>query len=160
MAGEAGDADGGGEMSEIIFLVRGIPKPGGSKKAFRHAKTGKIIVTDTCNNMDWRTSVAWAAKEKIKEPITGPLKVNFTFYLQRPKGHYGTGRNKSNLKSSSPFWPAVKPDTTKLIRSTEDALTGIAWADDAQIVHQTGIKAYGVPGCEIRIWTLGKEVLA
>lgn len=37
----------------------------------------------------------------------------------------------------------VKPDATKLWRSTEDALTGIAWRDDAQISVQVVEKRYG-----------------
>lgn len=142
----------------IQFFVPGIPRPGGSKRAFLNKHTGRIIVTEDCKHTkDWRTSVAWAAKENVPEPLTGPLQVQFTFRLPRPKGHYGSGKNRNSLKSSSPFWPSVKPDTTKLVRSTEDAMKGIAWIDDSQVVHQTAIKCYGIPGCEITIRQIGME---
>lgn len=136
------------------FFVPGIPKPGGSKKAFRHAKTGKIIVTDSCKgNKDWRAVVALAATEAFREgPLTGPLQVEFGFCLLRPKGHFGTGKRAAEIRSSAPTYPTVKPDTTKLIRSTEDAMTGIVWRDDSQIVIQHGTKVYSDrAGCLVTV---------
>jgi Holliday junction resolvase RusA-like endonuclease len=38
------------------------------------------------------------------------------------------------------------PDLTKLMRSTEDALTGILWVDDARITDQHARKRYCEPG--------------
>jgi Holliday junction resolvase RusA-like endonuclease len=45
-------------------------------------------------------------------------------------------------------YPSCYPDGSKLIRSTEDALTGILWGDDGQIVrHGLVEKRYaGWPG--------------
>ena len=34
---------------------------------------------------------------------------------------------------------------TKLVRAVEDALTGLVWRDDAQVVVQTVRKRYGHP---------------
>jgi len=136
------------------FFVTGLPKPGGSKKAFIHKHTGKIIVTDTCNNKNWRTLVATAALNAKIPTLLKPLCVHFVFYLPRPKSHYGKGKRISDVRKSSPKYPAVKPDATKLVRSTEDALTGIIWKDDAQIINQIVIKKYADfdhPGCEISI---------
>jgi crossover junction endodeoxyribonuclease RusA len=39
----------------------------------------------------------------------------------------------------------VKPDLDKVIRATCDALTGILYADDAQIVDTSARKHYGSP---------------
>jgi Holliday junction resolvase RusA-like endonuclease len=136
----------------ITFFVPGIPRPGGSKRGFVNKKTGRIIITEDCKkSKDWRISVAWAAKEKIPTPFPGPLQVNFEFALMRPKGHFGTGERRYVLKKSAPAYPAVRPDCSKLVRSTEDALKGIAWFDDSQIVNQGVTKSYGVPGCKITI---------
>jgi Holliday junction resolvase RusA-like endonuclease len=60
------------------------------------------------------------------------------------------------LRDDAPKTKASKPDLTKLIRSTEDALTGIAWNDDASVVHQVARKLYcdnknPNPGCLIEI---------
>ena len=86
--------------------------------------------------------------------MTGPLSVSFSFAMPRPGSHYGTGRNADKLKPSAPAGHTSKPDITKLIRSTEDALKGIAWVDDTQIVSQSAGKMYTNdrrPGCWIMI---------
>jgi Holliday junction resolvase RusA-like endonuclease len=60
--------------------------------------------------------------------------------------------------------PTCYPDLSKLIRATEDALTGLAWGDDAQVVeYRDTVKTYpgghrdalDSPGAVIRIWQIG-----
>jgi Holliday junction resolvase RusA-like endonuclease len=134
-------------MSRIEVWVPGIPAPGGSKRAFRHATTGKIVVMDDAKgNKPWRDRVASFALEARGAgvpPFDVPLSVSFHFVFPRPRGHYGTGRNVGRLRSSAPRWPAGRPDTTKLIRAAEDACIGILWSDDALIVDQQASKTYG-----------------
>jgi Holliday junction resolvase RusA-like endonuclease len=128
---------------ELQFWVPGIPQPGGSKKPFYNPKTGRaILVDDAKRNKEWRASVALAASEATQEVLEGPLRVRFQFLFTRPKGHYGKGRNKNALRKSAPPFPSVRPDATKLVRSTEDALKGILWRDDSQIVTQGVSKRY------------------
>jgi Holliday junction resolvase RusA-like endonuclease len=142
---------------EISFFIQGIPKPGGSKRGFLHKSTGRVIVTEDCKkNASWRESCKlFASQVFTADPLIGPLAVEFHFVFPRPKGHYGTGKNAGVVKASAPAYPAVKPDTTKLIRSTEDALTGLLWKDDAQIVGQNATKTYGErPGAQIVVRVL------
>jgi Holliday junction resolvase RusA-like endonuclease len=133
----------GGEAPMIIsFFVPGIPRPGGSKRYLGHRGGKPIIIDDCAKNKDWRAVVALAAKGAMgdRPPLTGPLAFHVEFYFPRPKSHYG----KFGLKLSAPEKPMVRPDLTKIARSTEDALTGIAWRDDSQIVTQTFRKIYSV----------------
>jgi len=72
--------------------------------------------------------------------------------MPRPKYHFGTGRNAGKLKDNAVYWCETTPDALKLTRSTEDALTGIAWKDDKQVVDLHVKKIYGErPGAIIRI---------
>lgn len=142
--------------AEVRFFVPGVPQPGGSKKGFAmKTKTGKtrvVIVEDAKHNAPWRAKVALAASEHFTAPLSGPLKVSFHFTMPRPKHHYGTGRKATVLKPSAPTGHTSTPDVTKLIRSTEDALKGIAWGDDCQVVAQEAAKLYGdVPGCWVMV---------
>jgi Holliday junction resolvase RusA-like endonuclease len=133
-------------------FVPGEPKPGGSKRAVTNKRTGRIMVIDACKmSADWKRSVAlFCSVEYRDEPVAGPVECEVTFYRARPKSHYGTGRNEQQLKESAPRYPTGKPDVLKLMRSTEDALTGIIWLDDAQIVTETIRKRYGSsPGARI-----------
>ena len=47
-------------------------------------------------------------------------------------------------------WPECRPDLNKLSRACLDALTGIVWRDDSQVVRLEAEKEYGVPG--VVIW--------
>jgi len=92
----------------------------------------------------WRYDVGMAAQEVFgdKPLITGPVRLGITFYLQRPKAHYRTGKNKHLLKDSAPSFPIVMPDLTKMLRAAEDALKGVIWKDDSQVIAQETYKAY------------------
>lgn len=125
----------------IAFQVLGTPAPQGSK---RHVGNG-IMVESSAKVKPWREAVKSEAIEArmYAVPMKGPVTVTLHFYLLRPKGHYGTGRNSGNVKISSPSYPAGRPDLDKLTRSTLDALTESGLIhDDAQIVQLTAWKDY------------------
>ncbi len=146
----------------IRFFVPGIPKPAGSKRGipiYRGKKcakvfTGKVAVIDACKTSnDWKGDVKnIAANEYQGALIEGPVSVSFRFFFTRPKSHYGSGINSAILKASAPVHHTHKPDALKLSRAVEDALTGIVWVDDSQIVDEKLTKQYGdKPGVEILI---------
>jgi len=150
----------------LSFFVPGTPAPGGSKSAFPIFRKGpdgekvfvRSIITDAAGqkNKDWRANVGWTGREAMGKaglrPFAGPLEVSFAFTMPRLKSHR---KPNGELRGNAPVWHVTKPDTTKLIRSTEDALKGIAWLDDSQIARQAGSKQYGdSPGCLITIRSL------
>ena len=139
------------------FTVIGHAEPAGSKKAFvpLHPKTkqpyrrpgGGVMVSVVDANpraSGWKKLVAKVAREECGEPLlTGPLKVTMTFYRVRPQGHYGaSGLSKAGKETPLPI---TKPDAGKLARGTIDAMTGVIYVDDAQIVEEVSIKRYGTP---------------
>ena len=77
--------------------------------------------------------------------IAGPVVVTIGFYFQRPKGHYGTGRNALAVRASAPPQMTTMPDVDKLARCALDALSGVIFRDDAQIVTLHVGKRYGEP---------------
>jgi len=125
-------------MSEAVtFTVAGMaPAPQGSK---RHVGGGRMI--ESCQTVKpWRILVAQAAVASGARLIRGPLVMSVVFIFTRPRGHYGT----KGLKPSAPRWHCVKPDGSKLLRSTEDALSGVLFEDDARIVRSDWVKRYSV----------------
>lgn len=149
----------------IAFVVHGTPAPAGSKRGFvlrgKNGRPDRAIVTDDSKrSKPWKASVEAAAAEAMagKSLLRGPLEVTFRFVVRRPQGHYGSGRNAGQVRPSAPAHPAVKPDVLKLTRAVEDALSGIVYADDAQIVDERLTKVYGYPErCEIRIRPLESQ---
>lgn len=138
-------------MNTISFFVPGKPATAGSKRAFVITPKGggrpRAIVTEDCkDSKDWRGDVKRFAVEHFTAPLEGPLEVTLRFYLPRPKGHFGSGKNASVVNPSAPQRPTGRPDALKMARLVEDALTGIAWNDDAQIVDEHLSKRYDSTG--------------
>ena len=126
-------------MSEYIdFTVLGKPEPQGSIRAFMIG--GKPRLTSANAKMKpWRqqvgmmalaarpTSDIWAGRHV-------PVRVHYIFVLD-PPAKMPKGRTA----------PSVKPDIDKLIRACTDALTGIIYVDDGQVVECAASKQYGQP---------------
>lgn len=147
---------------KISFFVPGIPAPGGSKRFVGHSKkTGRAILIDAAGqrNKNWRSIVGLCGSAEMREKaiasFTGPLRVKFDFVMPRRKGDFDS---KGGVKASAPLYHTTRPDALKLARSTEDALTGIVWNDDAQTAMLEISKCYagqGEPcGCQITIQNL------
>ena len=142
-------------MEPIEFVVFGEPKPQGSKRAVPIRRKGGAIVMgkhgpmtrvidDNPQTKAWRQEVAQVASQAYAGPLlTGPVALTLLFHRPRPKSHFGTGRNAGRLKASAPEHPTTRPDTLKLARAVEDALTGVIWRDDSQVVRQSLEKRYG-----------------
>jgi crossover junction endodeoxyribonuclease RusA len=139
----------------ITIEVRGLPAPQGSKRHVGHG----IMVESSRAVGPWREAVR-AETQRVMTAWTdggldGPLRVVADFYLPRPKGHYGTGKNAGKLRESAPPFPAWRPDLDKLARALLDGLgAGGAWVDDCQVVHLHASKWYAdgvAPGCRITI---------
>lgn len=136
-------------MKYLSFFVPGVPVPGGSKRSFiihrKGCPAGKRLNRGPCickpfttttdaagqPNREWKSMVAVCGHEALKthglELFDCAVLVEMTFFLPRPKSHYG----KKGLLASAPHYPIGRPDVLKLTRSTEDALTGIIWKDDS-----------------------------
>jgi Holliday junction resolvase RusA-like endonuclease len=91
-----------------------------------------------------------------------PVTLCVTVKLRRPKSHYGTGRNAGQVKLGAPRFPTGKPDFDNLLKTVSDALTGLAYVDDAQIFHGSLVKEYaadqGGIGWSILVGRTGREV--
>lgn len=133
-------------MRTVEFQVAGIPAPQGSHKAFMPRGARYPVVTDdNPRTKPWRASVAYAAMQVRPSPLLdGPLCLTARFFLPRPK----------SLPKRVQY-PSRKPDLSKLIRALEDALTGVIWNDDAQVVMVTATKHYGEPGCMVVVREVG-----
>lgn len=146
---------------KIEFTAFGVAKPAGSKTGFvvKDKRTGKhrAIVVDACKSgKPWNAIVSASAAEAYRgELLRGAVAATFRFYFPRPKCHFGTGKNATTLKPDAPAFVTKAPDVLKLARNAEDAITGIVYADDAQIVQEFLSKHWGEPArCEVKIETL------
>jgi len=140
----------------IRFFVPGIPRPGGSKRGIP-IKGGRVNIVDASKYVgDWKAAVSYFAHQAMHlegvPMFTGPVAVDLSFRMPRPKHHY---RPSGELRGKAPRYHSHQPDWLKLSRSTEDAMTGIVWRDDGQGVQATVEKLYVAeedpPGCWVNV---------
>lgn len=133
-------------LRSVSFFVAGTPEPKGSFRAILvHGRPTPI--PDNGKSKKWERAVKLVAARECRGhdwlPFDRPCAVEMTFSLARPE----------NPKFSV---PATKPDWDKLVRSTGDALTGIAYVDDARVVEARVLLQYApLEGCLIVV----REVL-
>jgi len=73
--------------------------------------------------------------------------VDLQIVHKRPKAHYGTGRNAGKLKDTAPRWHGLKTgDNDNIEKAVWDALSGIIWKDDSQVVSNSTQRRYARPG--------------
>jgi hypothetical protein len=137
----------------ISFFVPGKPLTAGSKSAIPgKGPGGRPLIVESGNRQAkraWRDDVRQAAMHAIDAdgyPLwsSEALEAVFVFVAKRPSGQLRSGRFAGQLHP----WaldrrPTTRPDALKLARAAEDALTGIVYADDAQIVDERQHKVYG-----------------
>ncbi len=136
-------------MKPIMFVVIGAPTPQprprfrsipmGSGKARAQAYTpAKHKVTV------WRKKIA-ACLSRMNLTVTDqPVVVHITFFIKRPKSHFGTGGNEGRLRSSAPKHPVTKStgDIDNLVKAVLDEMNGVIFTDDAQVLHLIAVKRY------------------
>ncbi len=118
----------------MTITVYGSPAPQGSKRFVGHAGNGRGIMIESSKAVKpWREAVKHAAREKWAGMFSGAVEIEITFTIQKPK----------SAPKSRVTYPDKKPDLSKLVRSTEDALTDAGvWEDDARVVSCLARKVF------------------
>lgn len=132
----------------VSFTVVGSPVPAGSKSV-GHRRDGTPFLRPAPNgsqHRDWRLRVADAASEAMdgRPLLDGPLVLEVAVFRPRPKGHYRRDGSLSAEGERCPY-PATRPDLTKLVRGIEDAILGVVFREDSQVVVQRNAKLWGEP---------------
>ena len=111
----------------ISFVVAGTPVPQGSMRLGR----GRVF-HDSRTLGPWREAIAWSARAAGEvQVLDGPVRVDLAFTLKPPQ---------KRVREH----PCVRPDVDKLARAVLDALEGVCYANDSQVVDLHARKRYGV----------------
>lgn len=151
-------------MNVLEFTVVGVAQTKGSGRAVVSKTTGKAFYKpDNPKTKDWQHTIAQSAAlamrmNGMQQFVEGGLYFEIQFYLPRPKTLL------TKTKAPLTFHHTKKPDLDKLIRAAKDALTGVAWLDDSQVVHVVARKLYCAAGeptrAAIRVQAAMKETHA
>ena len=122
----------------LSFTVYGTPIQQGNLRAGPHitGQRTKLYCADGKKLRPWRQEVAGTAQSLMDgaQPTRDAVEVVVHFYFAKPKSTPKRIEHKT-----------TKPDIDKLERGILDALTGIAFHDDAQVVSVRKTKQFGLP---------------
>ena len=139
---------------EIEFTVYGEPVAQGRARSRQvKTKTGKEFTThyDPTKSRNYKGLVHdQAIPVRPDIPLEGMIILSVKAYKSIPKSF---SKVKHNLAVIGELRPLSKPDLKNIIAGIEDALTGLIWRDDSQVVSFDGSgKWYSdVPRVEVTI---------
>jgi len=137
----------------IQVFIPGVPVPKGSAKAFYVKALGRArVVQDNAEKQrPWASMIAVMTRDRWTYGVTNSaVHADMLFVMPRPKSHL---RANGSVKGSfAQREHTSKPDVDKLARCVLDALTGVLYTDDSQVVEINARKTYGgAPGCMLTI---------
>ncbi|MGY0692638.1 RusA family crossover junction endodeoxyribonuclease [Virgibacillus sp. FSP13] len=138
---------------EIHFVIPGPCVPQGRPRAGkiqRGSKKGRTVLYDPQKSREYKRYVSIVAKQYApKEPIEEPLCVHIKVYRPIPAS---MTKKLRQLSVAGVNRPITKPDNSNYAKGIEDALNGIIYKDDSQIVDLQVSKFYSDnPRVEIMI---------
>ena len=131
----------------VAFEVDARPVPQGSMTASYNKKLGVAHVHHVAGAAlaMWRASVREAARGAGANLSPNAISVRIEFGMPRPKHHLMVRDGKLMVRAKYYYArPAVAPDLDKLVRAVLDALTGICYNDDSQVVEIVASKRYAL----------------
>jgi Holliday junction resolvase RusA-like endonuclease len=149
----------------MIIEINGTPKAQPRQRHWAKATKGGEVVSgnyDPGTADSWRELVALElAKHAPKEPYLGPVCLEITFLMPRPKAHFRTkgGKPSNILKATAPHFHIIKPDRDNLEKLIMDELKRHGYyKDDGQVCCGPVTKLYAVnkPGCVLQFKHFGE----
>jgi Holliday junction resolvase RusA-like endonuclease len=118
----------------ILIEISGDPVPwaahrGYGKRAFNPRK-------------EQREKYQWQIKAQYNQldPLSGPLKVDYTYFVGIPKS---TSKIRRMQMLNGKMHPITRPDIDNYDKFLSDCLTDIVWQDDSQVIEKMSRKIYG-----------------
>jgi Holliday junction resolvase RusA-like endonuclease len=112
-------------------VAKGRPRFTRSGIAFTPAKTRR-----------WEDDARMVAREAMgeREPISGPLRCSVRSYFV-PPASWPQWKRQAAIDGLVAH--TARPDGDNLAKAAKDALNGVVWRDDAQVVQLWASKLYG-----------------
>jgi len=143
----------GGTMAYDIHIV--IPGNPIAKKRPRFVRRGKFVQTYNPQETEEGKWLSQVMGQIHHDVLMGSVIMVFRFTFERPKCHYGTGKNAGKLKGSAPIWHTNKPDLDNCVKFVKDCLNGLAYHDDSQVWKIEAYKLWGEHG-ETEVGIIGE----
>lgn len=133
-------------MREIVIEIPGKPQGKARPRVVRNKYTGKAHGITPQNTLDYESLIRWAWKAAggvdFGEAL---LDVHITAEFAIPKSY---SKKRVREITENHLRPVCKPDLDNIQKVVLDALNGLAYRDDAQVVKISCEKKYAENGAE------------
>lgn len=126
--------------NKIVFQLPGAPQGKGRPRA---ARRGNFVTLYTpAETRSYEGMIRLAAERAMagRLPIEGPVIIMMAAVFDIPKG-FSKKRRAAALEGAE--FPAKKPDLDNIVKIWTDAMNGVIFKDDCQIVSTRCSKVYG-----------------
>ena len=127
----------------MIIYIPGDPV---GKERPRHTRNGHTYTPE--KTKAYEAKVAACFLKAHGKRIDGPVFVAITAYMPIPKR--ATKADRAAMEAGTRL-PMKRPDADNIAKIVMDALNGLAYHDDAQVIGLSVLKRYGDPHVEINI---------
>lgn len=121
------------------YWFRVLGEPVGKGRPRFSARGGRPRAYTPAKTRRYEQDVQAAAREAIPEPIRGPVRLDIQAVHGVPDSW---PKWKREMARSGDLAPTGKPDASNVLKAIEDAINGVAWYDDAQVVDMTIRREY------------------
>ena len=129
----------------IVFTVEGKPQGKARARTFYNKKLGRMQSITPEQTKSYEDLIRWSytsAGGKYLGETT--LQVDIQAFYPVPKSF---SKAKTNDAVTQKLRPTTKPDCDNIIKVVLDALNGVAYYDDKQVICVSCNKYYGETGC-------------
>lgn len=125
------------------FKVPGTPEPLRRHRA--GSRGGRVVTFDDPRNQPYQDRIRWAWREAGAESFgTDLVALYVAAVFRRPESHW-TSRGFLSAAGRRAVNPS-RSDVDNIAKNVMDALNGLAWVDDRQVMELTVTKSWGDTG--------------
>lgn len=133
----------------IAFTVPGQPVAKGRPKFARQGGFVRTYTPEKTASYESIVKIHAAQAMQGAAPMVGPLALDLTLFVAIPKST--TKRDRARIAVGT-YHPTKKPDLDNVLKAVTDAMNGIVYEDDAQIVRIVTAKVYSdTPRAEVMV---------
>jgi Holliday junction resolvase RusA-like endonuclease len=146
----------------ITFTVPGAPTAKGRARSFvrnghvAHYTPGKTVLYENLVKMAAQVAMGFSIldpRKPLDPPIDGACELNLTLHMPIPASW---SAKKRTAALAGLILPTTKPDSSNVLKAIEDAMNGVVWIDDKQVVDHNIRRRYSdTPKAIIEVRRIG-----
>ena len=134
----------------VSFHCPGVAKSERKRQRFIPGKGNCGHRTDEPDRADFKSRLAAFAAKAFSEPLEGPVGLSLQVFRPQPNSY----PKKPTNGNPWPWADVKRPDADNYAKICQDAMNGIAFRDDSQIIDLRVSKAFGPHGVRVTVWTI------